>query len=172
MAKKQVEKQIIFTSKMVDEITTKINDGILIKRFQNPWLKGEVGIKRSGLAFRMTDEEQEEYVKCALDVNYFVEKYCKVKREDGTIGHITLRDYQEDILNNFSRNRFNILVSSRQVGKCVNYNTIIAIEKENVKYDVRIGKLYYSMLSKERKLTIFEKIKMRLYDWIYYLDKK
>ena len=31
------EKQMIFTTKFVDEATEKINDGIVIKRFQNPW---------------------------------------------------------------------------------------------------------------------------------------
>ena len=38
----------------------------------------------------MTADEQQEYVRCALDVHYFVEKYCKVKREDGSIGSIAL----------------------------------------------------------------------------------
>ena len=96
MAKQQV-RQMIFTTKLVDESTDMINDGIVIKRYQNPWLKSEVGLRRAGVTFKMTPEEQQEYVKCALDIHYFVEKYCKVKREDGSVGHITLRDYQKDI---------------------------------------------------------------------------
>ncbi len=113
------EKQMIFTTKLVDEATNKINDGIVIKRYQNPWLKGEVGLRRSGVTFRMSPEEQEEYIKCALDIDHFVEKYCMVKREDGSIGNITLRDYQAEILSNFVNNRFNILMASRQVGKTI-----------------------------------------------------
>ncbi len=113
------ERQMVFTTKLVDEATDKINDGIVLKRYQNPWLKGEVGIKRSGVSFRMGADEQQEYIRCALDIHYFTEKYCKTKREDGSIGSITLRDYQEEILDNFVQNRFNILMASRQVGKTV-----------------------------------------------------
>ena len=118
-ANEQSEKQMIFTTKLVDESIDKINDGIVIKRYQNPWLKSEVGLRRSGVAFKMSPEEQKEYVRCALDVHYFVEKYCKVKREDGSIGNILLRDYQKEILDNFVNSRFNILMASRQVGKTI-----------------------------------------------------
>lgn len=69
-----VEKQMIFTNKLVDEASEKINDGIVIKRFQNPWLKSEVGLRRAGVSFKMSPEEQQEYIKCALDIDYFVEK--------------------------------------------------------------------------------------------------
>lgn len=113
------EKQMIFTTKFVDEATDKINDGIVIKRFQNPWLKSEVGLRRAGVSFKMSPEEQQEYVKCALDIHYFTEKYCRVKREDGSIGDIQLRDYQKEILDNFVNSRFNILMASRQVGKTI-----------------------------------------------------
>jgi hypothetical protein len=119
MANQVVEKQMVFTTKLVDEATSKINDGIVIKRYQNPWLKSEIGLRRSGVTFRMTPEEQQEYIKCALDVHYFVEKYCKVKREDGSVGNIFLRDYQKEILDNFVNSRFNILMASRQVGKTI-----------------------------------------------------
>ena len=113
------EKKMVFTTRLVDEATDKINDGIVIKRYQNPWLKGEVGLRRAGVTFKMSPDEQQEYVRCALDVHYFVEKYCKVKREDGSVGNIFLRDYQKEILDNFVNSRFNILMASRQVGKTI-----------------------------------------------------
>jgi len=119
MVKKEIEKQMIFTTKLVDDATYKINDGISLKRFQNPWLKSEVGIRRAGVVFKMTPDEQSEYIKCALDVHYFTEKYCQTKTEDGSITFINLRDYQKEILDNFVNNRFNILMASRQVGKTV-----------------------------------------------------
>lgn len=112
------EKQMIFTSRLVDDATEKINDGIVVKRYQNPWLKSEVGLRRAGVSFKMSPEEQEEYIKCALDVHYFTEKYCKVKTEDGSVGQIKLREYQKEILDNFVNSRFTILMASRQVGKC------------------------------------------------------
>jgi hypothetical protein len=115
----QQERQMVFTTKLVDESTDKINDGIVVKRYQNPWLKSEVGLRRAGVSFRMTPDEQQEYVRCALDVHYFVEKYCKVKREDGSVGNIFLRDYQKEMLDSFVNNRFSILMASRQVGKTI-----------------------------------------------------
>jgi len=119
MSKEIIEKQMIFTTKLVDESTDKINDGIVIKRYQNPWLKSEVGLRRAGVSFRMSPEEQEEYIRCALDVHYFTEQYCKVKTEDGSVGQIKLREYQKEILDNFVNSRFNILMASRQVGKTI-----------------------------------------------------
>ena len=117
--KKEEVRQMIFTTKIVDDATDKINDGVQLKKFQNPWLKSEVGLKRSGVVFRLSAEEQQEYIRCAVDIHYFTEKYCKTKREDGSVGSILLRDYQREILDNFINNRFNILMASRQVGKTV-----------------------------------------------------
>jgi hypothetical protein len=119
MAKELMEKQMVFTTKLVDEATDKINDGIVVKRYQNPWLKSEVGLRRQGVTFKMTADEQQEYIRCAVDIHYFVEKYCKVKREDGSVGSILLRDYQKEILDNFVNSRFNILMASSQVGKTI-----------------------------------------------------
>ena len=119
MAKEQVQRQMIFTTILVDDATDKINDGVVVKRYQNPWLKSEVGLRRAGVTFKMTTTEQQEYIRCALDVHYFTEKYCKVKTEDGSVGNIKLRDYQKDMMDNFVNNRFNILMASRQVGKTI-----------------------------------------------------
>ena len=170
MQLKEKEKQMIFTTYLVNDATEKINDGVLIKRYQNPWLKSEVGIRRSGTTFKMTPEEQQEYIKCAIDVHHFTEMYCKTKREDGSIGSIKLRDYQKEILDNFVNNRFNILMASRQVGKCFSFNTLCSIEKDGLCIDFRIGKLYYYMLSKERNLTLLEKVKIKLYDYLFFLE--
>jgi hypothetical protein len=170
MAKEIVEKQMIFTTKFVDEATDKINDGIVIKRYQNPWLKSEVGLRRAGVSFRMTPEEQAEYVRCAVDIHYFTEKYCKVKTEDGSVGKIVLREYQKEILDNFVNSRFNILMASRQVGKCFSFNTLCSIEKDGILIEFRIGKLYYHMLNQERSLTLLEKVKIKLYDYLFKLE--
>ena len=116
----EIEKKFVFTSENIEEITQKISDGYVIKRYQNPWFKNEVGVRRSGITFALSDYEIQEYIKCKLDIHYFAEKYCKVKREDGSIGNIRLRDYQKDILDLYTKNRFSILCASRQAGKTVN----------------------------------------------------
>lgn len=120
--KKQEEelRRFIFTTKNIDEITQKIGDGVVMKRYMNPWFKGEVGVRRSGITFAMTPDEIQEYIRCKLDIHYFAETYCRIKREDGSIGKIKLRPYQKSILDLYTKNRFSILMSSRQSGKTIN----------------------------------------------------
>jgi len=122
------EKQMVFTAKLVEEMTNKLNDGVILKRYENPWMKSEIGIRRAGVTYAFTEHEIEEYVKCSQDIHYFTEKYCKVKTEDGSIGAIKLRDYQKDIMDNFVSNRFNILMASRQVGKCSSLETNVTCQ--------------------------------------------
>jgi len=50
------------------------------------------------------------------------------------------------------------------------FNTLCSIEENDVKIGFRIGKLYYYMISKERKLTFLEKLKIKLYDVLFYLE--
>lgn len=164
----EIEKKFIFTSENVDKINQQILDGYVIKRYQNPWFKNEAGIRRSGLSFGITPEEVEEYIRCKVDIHYFAEKYCKVKREDGSIGNIKLRNYQKDILDLYDKNRFSILMGSRQIGKCFLFNTTVSIEGEG---KTRVGILYYKIVSKYRKITFKEKLKILLYNIIYLLDK-
>ena len=47
------ERQMVFTTRLVDEATDKINDGVVVKRYQNPWLKSEVGLRRAGVTFKI-----------------------------------------------------------------------------------------------------------------------
>jgi len=122
MASKTEEqvRKVIFTTQLINEVTDKINDGVVIKRFENPWFQSEVGLRKSGITFRLSQDEIEEYIKCKLDIHYFAEKYCKIKTEDGSIQNIKLRDYQKKILNLYTGSRFSILMGSRQIGKTIN----------------------------------------------------
>jgi hypothetical protein len=164
MVKAQEEKRFVFTSKNVEEITNKINDGVVIKRYENPWFENQVGVRRSGITFAWTDEQIQEWVKCSKDIYYFAEKYCKVKTEEGNISHIKLRDYQYNILDLYTKNRFSILMGSRQIGKCVTFNTLVNLESGE---KVRIGILYYTIKSMERNLTFLEKLKISLYNILF-----
>jgi hypothetical protein len=154
---KNEERQMVFTTKIVDDATEKINDGVLIKRYQNPWLKNEVGLRRSGATFKMTPDEQQEYIRCAIDVHYFTEKYCKTKREDGSVGSIKLRDYQEEILDNFVQNRFNILMCSRQTGKTISssifiLHTILFSNDKNIMIVANVGSTTVEIVDKIKSI--------------------
>jgi hypothetical protein len=163
------ERKFVFTTKLVEEITDKINDGVVVKRYQNPWFKSEIGVKRAGITFAMTPDEIQEYIRCKLDIQYFAEKYCRIKTEDGSIQNIKLRDYQKKILDLYTNSRFSILCGSRQIGKCSVFNTVVQIS--DIKFE-RIGILYYNIIKTYRKLTFLERLKIKLYNIIYRLDNK
>lgn len=158
------EKRFVFTTKKVEEVSEKLDLGYQIPRYENPWWKNQIGIRKAGLSFGMTQEEQLEYMKCKLDIHYFAENYCKIKLEDGSKGQMKLRDYQKDILDLFMNNSKSALVAARQIGKCLIFNTLV-IFQDNIskKYIlVSFGDFYYRELSKKRKLTLTERIKWKL----------
>ena len=156
---------------MIEEATDKINNGFVLSRLENPFFEKVVGLRASGLTFKMSNDEQEEYIKCAIDIHYFARTYCYIKGEEGQPIIIPLRDYQNEILDNFFNNRFNILMASRQIGKCFSFNTKVLVEVNGEFLEIRFGKLYYYLISKIRKLTLLERIKIKLYDTLYLIEK-
>jgi hypothetical protein len=157
--------EFILTSEIVKEISEKENLGKLLKRHEKLWFSNIRGIRKAGVTFAMTEDEFEEYVKCKMSVNYFAEKYCKIKLEDGTIGNMKLRNYQKDIMNLYTKNRYSILMASRQTGKCNSFNTSVLLLDETTKetYEVPFCEVYYSTIEQVRKLKISERLKLFLY---------
>jgi hypothetical protein len=107
-------------NKLLDAIE---NDGFDIKGLHNsPFKDNDVNLKRGNLPFEYTPEEVEELKKCKSDVLYFATNYCKIQTGDG-VKYIKdtdgLRDFQEQILQSFRGNKWNILMASRQTGKSV-----------------------------------------------------
>ena len=79
----------------------------------NPKLKG-VGNK-----IQFTQEQLDEYIKCALDPVYFAAKYVKIVSLDEGIVPFDMRDYQKEMIETYSKNRFTITLASRQIGKSI-----------------------------------------------------
>jgi len=153
----------VLTTEIVDDITLRENLGKRLNRHEKLWFSNMRGIRKANLTFAMTDFEFEEYVKCKISVQYFAEKYCQIKREDGTIGPMKLRDYQKDIIDLYTKNPRSILMASRQTGKCLTFNTLANIECDGKIIKIPIGILYYDSLKNDRKLTFLEKVKILLY---------
>lgn len=122
---KTVENSLVMTTKRIEEIRQRENMGEKIKRDEKLWFSGIKDIRKSNISFAMTNEEMQEYLRCKLSVQYFAEKYCKIKREDGSIGSIKLRDYQKKIMDLYVNNRFAILMASRQTGKTVSASIVM-----------------------------------------------
>ena len=86
------------------------------KLVANPFYEYNTKLLKGDLVFDRTPEEIEEWKKCASDIIYFAEKYCKLMTPEG-IQHIELRDYQRDYLHHLEKNRLSIFLSCRQSGK-------------------------------------------------------
>ena len=176
------ENRIVFTSKLVEEIKKKQDEGILVPQHQKFWFGNMTNVKKANLKIMLTADEEMEYYKCKLGIDadgfpampgsevvksgleYFAEKFCKIKREDGSVGELRLRDYQTDIMKLYDDNRFSILMGSRQIGKCIAYDTLV--ETENGMEP--IFEIYYRHVE---HLNIYDKIKYWLYKAAILLSK-
>lgn len=74
-------------------------------------------LKRAGVQLEYTQEQVDEYIKCAKDPIYFAKNYVKIVNVDEGIINFRMWPFQEKMLNLFKDNRFVITKCPRQVGK-------------------------------------------------------
>jgi len=136
MEKKESQKDskiTIWSTKMVNEYMNDVDMGI--ERKESPFLYGNQQLRKPFLQFEYTKEEIETMVRCKNDINYFANHFAyTMNPSTGALNLITLRDYQEDLLNTINNNRYTVIVAARQSGKCVSYNTDVGIcnEKKHI----------------------------------------
>lgn len=66
-----------------------------------------------------TQAQMEEYIRCATDVIYFCENYVKVVSLDEGVVPFKMWDFQKRMVESYTKNRFNITMCPRQVGKSI-----------------------------------------------------
>lgn len=93
---------------------------------------GNPNLKRANISTSFTEEQVEEWMKCANDPEYFIEHYVKIVNVD--LGFIPFEPYefQKDIINKVQTNRFVICKMPRQSGKTT---TIAALLLHAVLYN-------------------------------------
>lgn len=165
------EKQVRFTTELIEEIREKHDQGYVIHQHEKFWLGNMVNVKKTGLSFVPTEDEWMEIAKCKMGtydveeqrwksgLEYFAETYCKVKREDGSVGQIYLRDYQKEILDLYNDNRFSILMGSRQIGKCLSFDNQVVINGQ-LKY---LFEVWFDSLNSP---SVYDYVKWVLYKLI------
>lgn len=160
--------RIIWSTKQVNDLHTALDQGYRPK-VKLPFYEGKQFLRKGNIVFEYTNEEIAELAKCASDINYFAEKYAVVMTDDG-IRKVKLRDYQKRMLRNFQNERFNIVLASRQMGKCFIGPTDIKIKDPQGKIKtITIGELYYTILKQRRPLKVTEWFKWnlwKLYSWV------
>jgi len=78
---------------------------------------GNPNLKPAGVEIEYTKEQVKEYIKCAQDPKYFIQKYIKVVSLDEGLVPFEMYDYQNDIVDTVHNNRFVIAKLPRQSGK-------------------------------------------------------
>lgn len=113
---KEVE-SVIWTTKGIDQALDMIKLGQDLKK--SPFFEGNISIKKAELVFHPTKYEHDEWIRCATDILYFIEKYCKVKGSNGLYDVMKLRGYQYQQIVDYLEHDEIILGWSRQSGKTV-----------------------------------------------------
>jgi len=76
-------------------------------------------VKKDGVAEEWDAKKLREYKKCMKNPAYFCKKYVKVIHLDKGLVPFKLYDYQEQMFEHFSDNRFSIVLACRQSGKSI-----------------------------------------------------
>ena len=123
-----------------------MNDGYL----------GNSNLKRVGVTISFTEEEAQEFIKCAADPVYFIKTYVKIVNVDSGLIPFNMWDFQEEMVRDFHANRFSICKMPRQVGKTtttVGYMLwcVLFQEEYNIAILANKGQLAQEILSRVQK---------------------
>lgn len=118
------------------------------------YYNGNPRLKRQDVRMELEDWQLDELEKCEDDIIYFVKNYMKITHVDDGLVAFKPYDYQEKLLHHLKDNRFSIILSARQTGKCLGENTIINLKN---KYNgcietMTIGDLWRIQKEKRAKL--------------------
>jgi len=78
---------------------------------------GNPNLKKANTQIEFTQEQVLEFVKCQEDPVYFAKNYVKIINLDSGLTQFEPYHFQEKLINNFHKNRFNICKMPRQTGK-------------------------------------------------------
>lgn len=78
---------------------------------------GSPKLKRVGVPFKLEEHEYNEYLRCATDPCYFIERYVNIITLDEGMKKITLYPFQQEAIKKINNNRMMIIKAGRQVGK-------------------------------------------------------
>lgn len=86
---------------------------------KNEGYLGNTLVKRAGVETKYTDDELQEYIKCSSNPVHFIESYCSIISLDEGLVKFKLRGYQQNLIEHYDDNRFNVVLASRQSGKSI-----------------------------------------------------
>ena len=144
---------IVWSSKSIELAYDALKKGFGLRK--SPFYRGNVDLRKANLTFQYTEEEIAEIIRCKKDIVYFANTYIYLKTPEGR-RKIKLRPYQVKLLKTIQDNKYVINLSSRQVGKCLDFSPKVKIlNKTGQIEEICIGDLYYRYAE---NLTIRERI--------------
>jgi len=112
-------------------------------------MKNNPGIKRAGELTEFTPEQLLEVKKCMDDPVHFIKTYARIQHPTRGAIPFALYPYQERMIEAYRDNRYCVVLSARQTGKCCSPNTLINVilppqsgSSNNVKQTITISKLH------------------------------
>ena len=147
--------KVIWSTAVINKALEGIQQGQPLKA--SPFLNKNTKLLKPELVRRYTQEEIDDYVKCAKDPVYFASK-CYLMTPEG-LRPCKLRDYQIDYIRHLQKNRFSIFLSCRQSGKTLNMLTNINVKilEKNLSNCHQLRKInYYYIIDNIYNLPIFE----------------
>jgi hypothetical protein len=100
-------------------------------------------LKKANTQIEFTEEQIIEFLKCKEDPVYFARNYIKIVSLDHGLVPFEMYPFQEKLISNFHKNRFNICKMPRQTGKsttCVSYLLHYAVFNDNVNIAILANK--------------------------------
>ena len=78
---------------------------------------GNPNLKRANTEIEFTQDQIMEFLRCKANPVYFAKHHVKIVTLDEGLMPFQPYDFQEGLINNFHKNRFNICKMPRQTGK-------------------------------------------------------
>jgi len=86
---------------------------------------GNPNLKRANISQEFTPEQIEEFVKCSQDPQYFIQNYIQIVNIDEGLIPFKLYDFQKDIVDLVTNERFVICKMPRQSGKTTTVASVL-----------------------------------------------
>ena len=114
---------------------------------------GNPRLKKAGIVIQYTQDQFDEYSKCAKDPEYFIENYVKIVNVDRGLIPFKLYPYQKTMVDTFNNHRFSICKLPRQAGKSTTVTAymlwlILFTDQQSIAILANKGRLANDMLGK------------------------
>lgn len=103
-----------------------------------------------------TEQQLTELIRCSEDPFYFIENFVYIQTDKG-VELMKLFPFQRDIIDGYHNHKDCIVLTARQQGKCLDYDTLITMNGKEIK----IGDLI-NLNWKQRLVHKLEKILIKL----------